>query len=647
MRAIARGRHSDLQFLHVTLSPRLEASLQQKTSEVLASSLGLDPRAASGLPRRAARRAWLEALSRVVDEQCARVADLAWGACDDTGEAHSHPRAAPSVHALPGDNISLPPAVRAQLHEHVQQLQFLCHARLEDGQDQARRLYPGLTACARAVYQAVEKSHRVVRVFEEPLFKRLEWFHKQGVALGRDLTYKRLQLQEKRAAAGVHARNVSVLREAMSLYGNPYREPHKSRALSSEIRKLLLDPDDDGLGPVLVVLRSQRQVNREDRANYMATLAGLDAQLEELNVKISLLKRRLAELAAVDYEYGPRIAELMARLLDGKEGVAVQVAAMPERDEAGDRQSQTLQVFQKSMEARSPEARRKQQGRTGLFYVEDVHGGDDSNRGETPTKAGPGKKEGEGDDRQRTLLKKPVFQRHYESIVTVPALPEGQVAGAGLKSLSLAPAEPSGADPVPLLMQRIRARAPHVPPSDRPDAARAPAHLVPGERPLRDAAHKAPHDKLHDKPLSGAEPQPSDQPYSDDWLFDLSVALPTELRFDTHKDRQRFEELFGITLGDRAPVVPVETATERAWREGLPDSFLELAGGGREGGYDVVVPLVKPMSADLLDNEGDDEEKEREFDRMAVLAAYHYDPVAPPDYHKNSFSSPLLRREKK
>ena len=624
VRTIARGQHPELRFLNVTLSPRLEASLKSHQDQFIAGGLGFDPADAGTLSPRLAHRVWIEGLSRVVNEQCTRVIDLAWGAQED-------------LTRLPGDNIPLPASARAAVVEHVQHLRFLSSARLEDGQEEARRLYPNLTAIADLIHKCIGDAHKIARAFEEPLQERLAWFRKQALALDRALASKRLELQDARAAASIHARSVSLLREAMALYGNPHKEPHKSRNLAPEIRKLLVDPDDDGLGPVLVVMRSQHLVNHEDLANLRRAKASLDVDIADLQGKIALLKKKLTELAEVDYTYGPRIAELLQRLLDKKTPLAVLEPVALERDEAGERQSQTLAVFQQGMEARSPEARRKQQGRTGLFYEDQDHQLPATREQPAAASAAVDKKTAAGEEKSaaagprrvararessaeapeappRTLLRKPVFQRHYESIVTAPAEDD--------ELLSLAPTAPVSAPPptaLPPNVQRIRARAPALPPSASASVAASRAHtasLVPGEKVFHET----------------------------DRLFDLLVKLPTELRFDTQEDRRHFEELFGISLGGLSDSeAESDTKAEQVWKEGLPDGFLEAVRD--TGPYDVVVPRVRPLGSE--DGQGDGEEKEGDEREGRAPKTPSLDPAAPADYHKTSFASPLLRRDKK
>lgn len=218
----------------------------------------------------------------------------------------------------------------------------------------------------------------------------------------------------------------------------------------------------------------------------------------------------------------------------------------------------------------------------------------------------------------RILLRKPVFQRHYESIVTAPISDDDDAAGS---LLSLAPAAPAPVA-LPPSVQRLRARAPTLPASASASGSAPRAHtLVPGERAFDDK----------------------------DRLFDLSVKLPTELRFDTDDDRRRFEELFGICLdGAETRLVEAGAGAEAkgALGEGLPDGLLELERGA--GAYDVVVPRVRPLGSDQ-EEKGDGEEKDGDVVVSAGGGAKQtpsFDPTAP-DSYKASFASPRMRRDKK
>jgi hypothetical protein len=349
---------------------------------------------------------------------------------------------------------------------------------------------------------------------------------------------------------------MSLLRGGIDCYGDPRNAQGLSREISPELRKLLQDPDDDGLGPVLVVLRAQAGLLGEERSRLLAQLTKSARDLDAINTKVGVWQRKVAALAEADQTYGPTMTEIVARLLGKHAALDVktidsELLAPSEQEAAAERQSKTLQAFHKGMQARTAAAKAKQRGRLGLYYTAEQDGagglvGGDGEAQDVPQAsskpvATAAAAAGGG---ERLLLERPTFARHYESVVTLaPTSYSSSSSSSSQAYLALAPQLKAQQQ-----QQQLSSRASR-------------GSLVPGERPQQGGGGKG--DALAIAALAsaslrlgagepgteGAEDAELDllQPSS---LLDPSTQLPRRLRFDTSEDLLRFERLFGISKGE-------------------------------------------------------------------------------------------------
>jgi len=137
----------------------------------------------------------------------------------------------------------------------------------------------------------------------------------------------------------------------------------------------------------------------------------------------------------------------------------------------------------------------------------------------------------------RKLLTRPL-QRHYETIVTLDG--SGAGAGAGTGSGS-GLGSGSGAGSFALRLE----------PEPNIHKAPPPQALPPRlQRHYRDAVARSQANEDGWAALVPGEPAPSAAD-GGGWLFDLTALLPPEpLQFDTDADKDRFEDLFGVTFAE-------------------------------------------------------------------------------------------------
>jgi len=540
---------ADLAYLNVTLSPALESALRQAKGRYV-SSLGLptDPASLAKLPPKLAHAAWVEGLASVASQQGDRVLELAWGVDGGVGGGR--------------EIMPLPKGLRERLVDHVQVLQFLAQARLRDGLARVLALHPNLVDIVNGVFDNISHLGQLTSAWKEPLRARLAWMQAQAVALSKACAGKRLELHEARASVSLAARNMSLLRDGIECYGDPRKAHGLSREITPELRKLLQDPDDDGLGPVLVVLRSQAELLGEEKGRLMAQATKSARDLEAINTKVGVWQRKVAALAEADQTYGPTMSEMVARLLDKHAAVDIKTVdadqlAPSEQEQAAERQSKTLQAFHKGMQARTAAAKAKKRGRFGLYYTaeqenEDYGGNDAEAQSLAHASSRQAAAAAEVGGGERLLLERPMFARHYETVVTLDPTPTSASSSSSSSSsqgLALAPQLKA--------QQQLNSRA------GREVGA---GGLVPGERPRPQQGGRG--DPLALAALAsaslrlggglglglglgagGGEEADLDslQPSS---LLDPSSQLPRRLRFDTPDDRLRFERLFGISQGE-------------------------------------------------------------------------------------------------
>ena len=292
---------SELQFLNVTLPPAADAAIgtkirelrlavaeAERNSKVVGSGkvialekTRLQPRAAIvqsmggdtqksvistrhiHARMRQARNHWLTGMGAYVEKQIENVRNLIWRmqfAGANGSKEIEHP------------SFPLSPALQARLLAHVDMLESIVKTRPQDGESRVHSAAVELRACVNAVWALLEKLLATMDAFQTPLLVRFRWLYRQHVALKKREQDLKNQDHKVNGQERLYKQQFSELQVAYKKFANgedPTEWP------DAHTRKLLEDPDDDGL-------QNQLDADREVYATLTERQDRLKAEWDKL-----------------------------------------------------------------------------------------------------------------------------------------------------------------------------------------------------------------------------------------------------------------------------------------------------------------------------------------------------------------------------